>query len=341
MTHTPLTSDEQERARLLLCELQTTIRDSVMQAKAAQSPSTLSGVAEVTQADIIYQIDKVSEAILVEWFETHWPQEWPVELVFEGCDEGEPTVIPQEVSVEATRFKCIIDPIDGTRGIMYDKRSAWVLTGLAYQRGHDTSLKDIFVAAMTELPTSKQWRSDQISGIRGCGLDGLSCVATNVFTQEETPLQIQPSTASDLEHSFAQFTLFFPCGKTLLAKVATAFWKAMFPDQLDPAVFDDQYMSTGGQFYELLVGHDRMQVDVRPLAHHKLGVDSALVCHPYDVCTAMLLEEAGVIVEDAEGHTLDVPLNILTPVSFVCFANETIAEKARPLLHQVIKQKLL
>ena len=70
-------------------------------------------------------------------------------------------------------FKCILDPIDGTRNLMYDKRSAWILTGLAEQRGKRTSLGDIEVAVMTELPTSKQWRADQISAIRGKGSRGI------------------------------------------------------------------------------------------------------------------------------------------------------------------------
>ena len=30
-------------------------------------------------------------------------------------------------------------------------------------------------------------------------------------------------------------------------------------------VFDDQYISTGGQFYELIVGHDRFNADLRPV----------------------------------------------------------------------------
>ena len=62
-----------------------------------------------------------------------------------------------------TKWKCLLDPIDGTRGIMYDKRSAWALSGIAPQRGEATRLSDIVVAAMTELPTTKQWRADQVS----------------------------------------------------------------------------------------------------------------------------------------------------------------------------------
>jgi hypothetical protein len=38
---------------------------------------------------------------------------------------------PRDASDEELRFLCIIDPIDGTRSLMHDKRSAWVLSALA------------------------------------------------------------------------------------------------------------------------------------------------------------------------------------------------------------------
>ena len=31
------------------------------------------------------------------------------------------------------------------------------------------------------------------------------------------------------------------------------------------ACFEDQYLSTGGQLYELMAGHDRFIADIRPL----------------------------------------------------------------------------
>ncbi len=88
----------------------------------------------------------------------------------EGVEDGDEVTFPQGTPVAKTMFKCILDPIDGTRNIMYDKRSAWALAALAPQRGAKTHLGDIVVAAMTELSTSKQWRSDQLSAVRGRGV---------------------------------------------------------------------------------------------------------------------------------------------------------------------------
>ena len=63
-------------------------------------------------------------------------------------------------------MRIIIDPIDGTRGLMYDKRSAFFLAGAAPNRGDSTTLQDIEVAAMVELPTTRSRGHRQAS--HGC-----------------------------------------------------------------------------------------------------------------------------------------------------------------------------
>ncbi len=78
------------------------------------------------------------------------------------------------------------------------------------------------------------------------------------------------------------------------------FWEATLP----PLVFDDQYISTGGQIYELLVGHDRIPGDPRPQAFRKLGLASPLVCHPYDISYGVAASRGGRGGGDAEGTQL-------------------------------------
>lgn len=53
-------------------------------------------------------------------------------------------------------MKVIVDPVDGSRGIMYDMYSAWVITGISKNKGGATTLDDIHLAVMTEIPVSKQ-----------------------------------------------------------------------------------------------------------------------------------------------------------------------------------------
>lgn len=336
-----MTTAQLNRARRLLCALQDEIRDALVKARKT-SAHDFAKVAAVTAADTIYQIDKVSEEAILSWFEAHWPRSWPVELVMEGL-EGEATTFPRGTRVVDTVWKCIIDPIDGTRGLMYDKRPAWSLAGLAPQRGSKTNLSDIVVAAMTELPTSKQWRADQISAVRGAGPRGVRAEWVDVRAGgARGELTLKPSGARDFQHGFSSLARFFPDGKTLLASLEEALWAELHAGLPagSPLIFDDQYISTGGQLYEILAGHDRFVGDVRPLAFAKLGLDSALVCHPYDICTEMILTEAGAIVEAPLGGPVKAPLDTTSPVSWVAFANQTLAKKMRPVLRRLIRERL-
>jgi fructose-1,6-bisphosphatase/inositol monophosphatase family enzyme len=187
-----------QAARLLLLELGDSIRDKLIRARATSSAQSLTAISRESAADTIYEIDRVTEEVIETWFAKHWPREAPIELVMEGIDD--PVTIPHGLPVEETMYKCILDPIDGTRGIMYDKRSAWFLAGLAPQKGVGTQLSDIEAAVMVELPTSKQWRADRISAVRG---QGAKADSINVLTGEKLPLTLQPSTASDPWHGFA------------------------------------------------------------------------------------------------------------------------------------------
>lgn len=329
-----LTLDDAEQMRKLLCALGDHIRDAIVHARTTQAAS-FAEVSRESQADTIYQIDTVSEEAVGFWFEKHWPHQWPVELVMEGLDDNDPVTFPRGTAVGDTQWKCIIDPIDGTRGLMYDKRPAWVLAGIAPQKGADTRLSDLCIAMMTELPLTKQWRADQVSAVRGAGV---VAEFVDVFTQERRPLKLQPSRAKDFKHGFSALVKFFPEGKALTAKIEEDLWEALYGlgSTRSPVIFDDQYISTGGQFYELLAGHDRMLGDLRPLVHRAAGIKSSLVCHPYDVCTALILEEAGVIIESPEGGKVDAPLDTVSPVTWLAYANPVLAELARPILRRLI-----
>ncbi|MFA5262636.1 MAG: inositol monophosphatase [Opitutaceae bacterium] len=328
-----------EKARRLLCRMQDCIRDAVLAARR-RDRRILSGIAAVTAADTIYQVDRVAEKAIMDWFATEWPRRWPVELVMEGLeDQPFPTTFPLGAPVKNTLFKCIIDPIDGTRLFMEDKRSAWILTGLAPQRGTRNSLGDIVLAVMTELPASKQWRSDQLSAVRG---GSLCASGQDLRTGRRERLSLRPSQARDFKHGFSTVIRFFPDGLTLLAEFEEALWAEMHKGVKgdSPVVFNDQYISTGGQVYELIAGHDRMIADLRPLAFQRLGIPEKLVCHPYDICTALLLEAAGGVVETPDGKPLREPLDTISPVSWVGYANSHLARKIRPILRRLCRERL-
>src|SRR5262249_14189869 len=119
----------------------------------------------------------------------------------------------------------------------------------------------------------------------------------------------------------------FVPGKVALARLETELFTRL--GALD--VFDDEYISSGGQLHELIAGRDRFVADLRPLVE-----PGAFACHPYDICTALLLEEAGGIVTDPWGETLDVPLDTTTSVTWVGYANPALAARIGPILAELV-----
>jgi hypothetical protein len=237
------------------------------------------------------------------------------------------------------RWTCIVDTVDGTRGLMFDKRAAWTLAAIAPAGG---TLADVVVAAMTELPTTKQWASDRYSAVRGTGPGGIEGERVDVRAPglPRAPLLPTPSSATDLRHGFASFVRFLPQGKALLARFEEVVWEELYgaPVAADLPIFDDQYLATGGQFHELLTGRDRLLGDVRPLALATLGLAPDLVCHPYDCCTALILEEAGCVLVTPTGERLDAPLDTTTAVSWIGAANRALADRVFPAVRAAVEE---
>jgi hypothetical protein len=107
-------------------------------------------------------------------------------------------------------------------------------------------------------------------------------------------------------------------------------------------LFEDQYIATAGQLYELMVGHDRFVADLRPLMDRKLaerGQALGICCHPYDLCTELIAREAGVIVTDERGDPLRAPLAVEPDVSWVGYANEQVRAQVEPLLQAALSKR--
>lgn len=235
---------EPDRIRTLLLDLGDHVRRCLLNARRASDTAELAAISRESVADTIYGIDRISEDAIAAWFADHWPATIPVELVMEGINPQNPVTFPDKISLDQTDAKIILDPIDGTRSIMYDKRAAWFLAGVAPQRGSETRLSDIEVAVMAELPTTKQWRVDRFSAIRGGGLFSDS---VDVFTGEILSRSVRPSLATDMLHGFGYISRFFPAGKALTAAIEQAVWDRLYPIATgkEVIVFEDQYISTG------------------------------------------------------------------------------------------------
>ena len=164
---------------------------------------------------------------------------------------------------------------------MYDKRAAWALAGVAPNKGRGTRLRDIEVAVMTELPTSKMGFGDVLWAVKGKARR--ASARRSGRTPRRQPLAISPSAAPPTSTTASRpIANFFPGTKVL----ASELMEHIVANLVGPAdvtratVFDDQYISTGGQFYELIVGHDRFNADLRPLFYRDAGSARRAVLPP-------------------------------------------------------------
>jgi hypothetical protein len=297
-------------------------------------------VSRGSAADTIYGLDTVVEPIL-EDFCNDWAKTTPLVLIAEGVEGGAVDgvkVFPDGAREEDAKIRLIVDPIDGTRGLMYDKRSAWALAGVAPNRGPATRLRDIEAAVMTELPTSKMGLADVLWATKG---HGTGVERVNLHDGTSQPLPLRPSSADTIAHGFASVASFFPGTKARSAELMEHLVRELLgeADVTKALVFDDQYISTGGQFYELIVGHDRFNADLRPLLYRIQRQPPGLCCHPYDCATWLVAEEAGVALTDGLGRPLDGPLDVTSGLSWAAYANAALRAKIEPLLTAFLRAR--
>jgi fructose-1,6-bisphosphatase/inositol monophosphatase family enzyme len=313
------------------------MRDEIVAATERRSAESMASVDRDGAGDTIYAIDTIGEAA-VERFAEALAGDRTFVMVAEGLPGGR-RIYPEGASEASADCWIVIDPIDGTRGLMYQKRSAWILTAVAGNRGAGTSLRDIELAVQTEIPLVKQHLSDQLWAVRG---GGAHAVRYDRLTGTRAPLPLRPSSASSIAHGYATIARFFPGGRDELAAIDDAIVHgALGPHGAGKThCFEDQYASTAGQLYELMAGHDRFIADLRPLLRPLLssrGLPPALTCHPYDICCALIAEESGVIVTGADGRPLDAPLDVDAEVAWAGYANEGVRAQIEPLLQKALQ----
>ena len=316
------------------------IRAAVVKACEAATTRELSSVVSEQEGDTIFALDRVSEDLLIDFFAREVAPRTPLLLIAEGLSDG-PVMLPSGASEADAVWRIIVDPIDGTRGLMYQKRSGWILTGVAPNRGPDTNLSDIELAVQTEIPLAKQHLSDVLWAIRG---EGFHAERFNRLTGQHATLELHPSSAGDIAQSYSQVVRFFPGVRDVLAAIDDEIVQGAVGPPLPGKAqcFEDQYTSTAGQLYELMAGHDRFVADLRaqmePVSTER-GLPRPLCCHPYDLCTELIAREAGVLVTSVAGDPLNAPLAVEPDVSWVGYANQSIRASVEPLLHAALAKR--
>ncbi len=299
-------------------------------------------------ADVIYWIDREIESIICDVLQREASNLGGVVLIAEGIGENGLSIFTESGRDADCAWRLIMDPIDGTRPIMMDKRSAWFLAGVAPNRGQETRLREIECAVQAELPTSRAGCADDFVAVRAKGVQALrhEIAGGAMVDSAPTPWSPQPWQGPELRGGFAQLMRFCSPGREHLAAIEEKMLASLYPDAEEGEIlsFEDQYAATGGQLIELLCGRDRFTADVRAAlfaSRHFRGKRTGHVCHPYDLAGFLVAEEAGVEITDLSGNPLDGPLDTLTGMNWAGYANPRIRSEVEPVFLRELERCLV
>lgn len=304
-----------EQLRQRLVQVGEAVRDDVLAACRERTVDELAAYDDSGDGDTAFAVDRVSEQRLLELV-----ADLPVRLVAEGIADDQP----------GAAWTLLADPLDGTRPLAHQKRSAWVLLGAT--RGD--RLADLEVSVVVEVPTVKAGWADVLSAVRGGGVAG---ERVDLRDGSRRPLAVRPSRATGVEQGYGGVARYFPGAREELAAIDDAVARRVLgPPRAGKAqAFEDQYC-TGGTLVELAVGHDRWACDLRPL----LGTARAGICaHPYDLAGWLVAAEAGVRVVSPDGSPLDAPLDLTADVAWAAYANDAVRAVVEPALHAELRAR--
>ncbi len=317
-------------------ELQDRIRARTRTAIHEQSMAKLSEIHCEADDDTIYRLDAFAEKNLGGDIRELFSPYCHLTFVCEGQVQHSYPATTLDSHVPS--YILILDPVDGTRGLLYDKRSAWILSAMVEGKDpRDFSLADLTHAVQTEIPTTRSQLSDVLVAIKGQGVQGRTYdLETNNFQ----PFVPKPSSAETLKGGFATVCRFFPPGRDRLAALDDALLQRVLgPPRGRAHVFEDQYLATGGLVYQLATGRDRFVADLRGVLNRyrlETGKDKGLTCHPYDLCTWLVAAEAGVEITGGDGQSLSFPLDTTSEVSWIGYANQKIRSQVEEHILELI-----
>jgi fructose-1,6-bisphosphatase/inositol monophosphatase family enzyme len=317
--------------------------------------------------DVTYGIDVPAERALEHWHE-ETARATPLSLLSE--ETGWRHLGPGRGgrAVELSGFehggpRIVVDPIDGTRNLMTDVRSAWSVIGLAPAGGGAPSLADVELGVLSEIPDSRAAAYRRLSAERGgscrCeqrALDEdlramkLAPTSDRIAGQERDRTSSAARDASDgallservldngdevrLDHAYFPFFKYMADMRPAIAAIEARFFERLAEHERADIrnCYDDQYISNGGQLALLALGAYRMIADVR--AHlAALRRRPTLTSKPYDIAGAVVCARAaGAVITAVDGSELQFPIDTETPVSFVGWVNRATERRLAPHL---------
>lgn len=318
------------RLSVLHDRIRTRVRDALARGAAARGDDPSAAEARVASegaGDVTFAIDVPAEEE-VDRFAEELGRELPIAVVSEGAGlrhfgRGDPAI------------RLVVDPIDGTRNLSHDMRSGWVLTALAEERGSETSLNDVMACVQSELPCLDRRSAEVLTAVRGGGAriarQGLD--DGRVFGERRL---VAPD-AVPLDSGFFVFFKFSPEDRRAIAGIEDEFLRRLRSEHGadERTLYDDQYICNAGQLHLLATRRYRFVCDLRGVVGDALGVRN-VTSKPYDVCCALIAQEAGFPIVAPDGGPFDPPLDVAHRISFAAYASPATRRALEPLLQDAL-----
>lgn len=327
----------------LSCRLRRTSRRAIQEAIAQDDLRALSTPVGQGAGDVTFGLDEACERELTTWL-LEQAQLGPVSVLTE--DLGWRHMGPgeaQSAPVDLPGFdhggpRIVVDPVDGTRHLAFDMRSAWTVLGLAGPGDGPPRMSDLILGEVSELPDSRaaQYRRLWATAGGGCrfelrDLGDDRVVRENVLVADDD---------DRIDHGYMPFFAYHPQSRPEIERLSADFFQRIedFENADTAHCYDDQYIASGGQLALLAMGTYRMVVDARAELVRRSGQPTQTT-HPYDVAGAVLCaREAGCIVTSMDGSKLDFELNATSNVGFLGFANRNTGGRLLPHLLAALDQ---
>lgn len=263
-------------------------------------------VVRTEGGDDVFGVDARAEEVLVAGL-AGLGARWPGTAVVEGHDHPLPVGDPDGP------WRYLVDPVDGTRGLLAGKRSAWVLLGAGR---HAATLEDLEVGALVEIPT----RRAAVGLVAWAAAGGPALAVDDDLAGRGLPpdaVVLRPE-GGDLARRFVTTVRLAPGSHGPIGEWADRHLAGL-------EVYDDLAPCSGGYLAGLAAGNDAAVFDPRPLL-----VPGHLAAHPYDLAGLVVTRAAGAVVEALPPGPLDVPLDCTTPVAWAGYADAEVARRLRP-----------